>query len=111
MDTSFIIKWTSQVKKGVLDFVIMLLLEKKDLYGYELIADLKDRTDFDVAEGTIYPLLNRLKEEGFIESYWKEMDKGLPRKYYRCTPKGKEAIIKMCSRWKELNQNIKKLMP
>jgi PadR family transcriptional regulator, regulatory protein PadR len=110
MRNVFIQKWDSQVRKGILELIILLVLSGKERYGYELIQDLKASTDFDVAEGTIYPLLNRLKNEELIESYWKEMETGIPRKYYTITEKGKDTLEEMKLYWQNLSFNIQRLI-
>ena len=109
MNAQFVDKWKSQVKKGVLEFIILVLLNTKELYGYELLDKLKLTMGYEVAEGTIYPLLNRLKDENLITSYWLEMESGVPRKYYKMTPEGKEILKQMQGYWQELNNNILKL--
>ena len=106
----FVNKWTTQVKKGTLDFVILLCLRKQRYYGYELIIDIKQLLSFDIAEGTIYPLLNRLKTEGLVESEWVEMGSGIPRKYYKITEKGKAVLSEMCRYWEDFNYSFKKLL-
>ena len=106
----FLINWESQVKKGVLAFLIMLFLENKKYYGYELIYDIKKTINIDIAEGTIYPLLNRLKADGLIDSEWVEMDAGIPRKYYELTNEGKSVLQKMKDSWYDLNSSIKRLI-
>ncbi len=109
MNVQFVEKWKSQVKKGVLEFIILVLLSSKELYGYELLDKLKETMGYEVAEGTIYPLLNRLKEENLITSYWVEMETGVPRKYYKMTAEGREILQQMQGYWQELNNNILKL--
>lgn len=106
----FVSKWESQVKKGTLEFVIMLCLKKQKYYGYELINDIKQLLSFDVAEGTIYPLLNRLKKEDLIASEWVEMETGIPRKYYKITEKGIAAMEKMEAYWINLTLSIQKML-
>ncbi|MEA3503661.1 MAG: PadR family transcriptional regulator, partial [Bacteroidota bacterium] len=69
-DLYFVVKWKSQMKKGLLEYIIMVLLQKQDYYGYELISDVKQYVSIEVADGTIYPLLNRLKKEGVVKSEW-----------------------------------------
>ncbi len=103
-------KWKSQVRKGVLEFVILLVLQRNEYYGYELIKQIKTLTSIDVSEGTIYPLLNRLKNTGLIESKWVEYETGVPRKYYSITEAGLEAVKSMKVSWMELNFSIQKLM-
>ena len=106
----FLINWESQVKKGVLAFMIMLFLENKKYYGYELINDIKQTINIDIAEGTIYPLLNRLKADNLINSEWVEMETGIPRKYYELTNEGTNLLQKMKDSWFDLNFAIKKLV-
>jgi len=103
-------KWDSQLRKGLLDFIILLYLQKKDFYGYELIRELKRLTDIELSEGTIYPLLNRLKKEDLISSKWVEMETGVPRKYYRITEKGRNALKDMQISWEQIVIAIQKLV-
>jgi PadR family transcriptional regulator PadR len=106
MDNQFVDKWKSQVKKGVLEYIILLLLNGNELYGYELLDRLRKTTGYEVAEGTIYPLLNRLKEENLITASWVEMESGVPRKYYKMTAPGRKMLKQMQAYWAELNKNI-----
>ena len=107
-NTNFINKWESQVKKGILEFIILLYLKSKPYYGYELISDIKNLTSFEVAEGTIYPLLNRLKSEEFITSEWKEQEVGILRKYYNISENGKQMLNLMKDKWLNLSFAIQK---
>ncbi|MFY9800762.1 MAG: PadR family transcriptional regulator, partial [Methanoregula sp.] len=75
-----------QFKKGVLEICVLFVLAKKDCYGYELVDEISKK--IDIAEGTIYPLLHRLKDEGLVTTYLQESGEGPPRKYYRLTDKG-----------------------
>src|SRR5690606_14351565 len=74
-------------KKGVLELCVLVLLNKKDCYGYELVQSISDQ--IDISEGTVYPLLRRLNKEGYFTTYLKESTEGPPRKYYRLTDEGK----------------------
>ncbi len=105
----FISKWKSQIKKGLLEYIIMLVLKTKSCYGYELINDIHHFASLEIAEGTIYPLLNRLKKEGLVTSEWIEKEVGIPRKYYKITPKGEEHLSIMSSYLEALNMAIAKL--
>ena len=108
--TEKIAKWESQVRKGVLDYIILICLEKQEYYGYELIKSIKEKTGLNVSEGTIYPLLNRLKKENFIISNWIEMETGIPRKYYRITSSGRTVLMGMKDAWKKFTFSINQLM-
>ncbi|NLM97637.1 MAG: PadR family transcriptional regulator [Halanaerobiaceae bacterium] len=93
-----------QFKKGVLELCVLVIVSIKDCYGYELVE--KISRHIDIAEGTIYPLLRRLKKEGYLESYLKESKEGPPRKYYRITAPGikeKEALI---SEWQAFTGGV-----
>jgi len=105
----FISRWQSQLKKGLFEYIILLLLQKKERYGYELISEIKSQFDMDIADGTIYPLLSRLKKENLVESRWVEMEEGIPRKYYQLTETGKEHLEEMFRYLAELMRSISEL--
>lgn len=105
MNEEFIEKWQSQVKKGTLSFIVLSVLKNYELYGYELIEKIKSLTRIEIAEGTLYPLLNRLKKEQLLESKWIEQESGIPRKYYALTEVGLQTLEEMKKQWNEL-QNI-----
>ncbi len=109
MKNEFIEKWKSQVKKGTLSFIVLNAISKKELYGYELMEVIKSTTAIEIAEGTLYPLMNRLKKEGLASSKWVEQESGIPRKYYELTKEGKLTLADMKSYWNDLEIAIKKL--
>lgn len=109
MKNEFINKWTSQVKKGTLSFIVLNAISKKELYGYELIEIIKEYTAIEIAEGTLYPLMNRLKTEGLATSKWVEQESGIPRKYYVLTDEGINTLRDMRTYWNELELSIKKM--
>lgn len=111
MNNEFFQKWISQVKKGVLSFIVLNVLKKKEYYGYELIEEIKQDTNIDIAEGTLYPLLNRLKKQALVEAKWVEQESGMPRKYYTLTPEGEATLLEMQNYWSTLNLSIEKLYP
>lgn len=92
----------TQLKKGVLEILALKILMIKDMYGYEIIQTLDKNTDsiFKVKEGTLYPVLYRLEDEKFIESYWEKGEKRkVPRKYYKITDAGIEKLNDMIGQW------------
>jgi PadR family transcriptional regulator, regulatory protein PadR len=97
------------MKKGLLEYIIMLILKSKPYYGYELIADINRLAGMDIAEGTIYPLLNRLKKENLLKSEWIEMDVGIPRKYYQLTDEGISQLETMQEYIESINLSITNL--
>lgn len=109
MENEFIIKWKSQVKKGTLSFIVLNAISKKEMYGYELIEIIKETTAIEIAEGTLYPLMNRLKKEGLTSSKWIPQESGIPRKYYVLTNKGIETLKQMRQYWNQLDLSIKKI--
>jgi PadR family transcriptional regulator PadR len=94
-----------QLKKGVLDIIVLKLLSEKDMYGYELMQVLDQKSDgyYRLKEGSLYPVLYRLEDNRLIKSYWKskEARKAIPRKYYSITEKGKEMIDVLIEKWNQ----------
>ena len=81
--------WEAQIRKGWLDVAILATLWKGRLYGLEILRELESRSDLVLTEGTVYPLLTRLRKEGLIEGEWEESDSGHPRRYYKLTAAGR----------------------
>jgi PadR family transcriptional regulator, regulatory protein PadR len=98
----------TQFKKGVLDLCVLSILEKKDYYGYELVQ--KISKDIDITEGTLYPILRRLKNDESLQTYIKESTEGPTRKYYSLTKQGKQKAEKLKSEWREFEKKIKNLL-
>lgn len=109
MNNEFVVKWKSQVKKGTLAFIVLNVLNGHEYYGYELIEEVKKHTSIEIAEGTLYPLLNRLKKETLVSSKWVEQESGIPRKYYVLTQTGISTLSSMKSYWFDLEKSIKKI--
>lgn len=108
-DKEFNIRWKSQIKKGLIEYIIMLLLEKKTYYGYELIEMIKNMSSIEIAEGTLYPLLNRLKKDGMLTSRWQELESGIPRKYYTITERGTNQIKLMNEYFDLIGSSLKRI--
>lgn len=107
MNEEFKNKWISQLKKGTLSFIVLNILSKGTAYyGYDLINEIKKRTDIAVAEGTLYPLLVRLKNENLVAYSWIEQDSGIPRKYYIITDEGKTTFDAMKVYWNTINTTL-----
>lgn len=106
-------KYESQMKKGVLDMLVLKLLEKQEKYGYQIISELKEKSNerFLLKEGTLYPILYRLEDDKYVESKWSEPEgKKVPRKYYRITEEGKRALQEITELWFEINSSAKNIM-
>src|SRR5437762_11485808 len=87
-------EWTAELKKGSIQLCLLALLAKEEKYGFQILHELKDRSNgfFDLKEGTLYPALRRLEERGFVSRRWQEPTRGMPRKYYRPTDRGPDAL-------------------
>ena len=103
-------KWESQLRKGSLALAVMATLRKGDSYGLEILRLLKADASFTVAEGTIYPILARLKAAGFVDSEWVEADAGHPRKYFRLTVNGRRYLKLVSRAWYEFAQGMDRLL-
>lgn len=91
----------SQMRKGMLEFCVLLLLQRGDAYASEIIGQMKE-AHLIVVEGTLYPLLTRLKNDGFLAYRWEESPSGPPRKYYSITPLGSELLSQLKNSWAEM---------
>ncbi|MFP4060570.1 MAG: PadR family transcriptional regulator [Bacteroidota bacterium] len=91
----------AQMRKGVLEYCILSVLAKKDLYATDIINKLKE-SKMIVVEGTLYPLLTRQKNAGLLSYRWEESTQGPPRKYYTLTDKGREFLIELDNSWQDL---------
>lgn len=95
--------WRSQIKRGTLEFCILLMISQKPRYGYEIINVLEGWTILAARESTVYPLLRRLMKDELLTSFWKETTEGLPpRKYYSITEAGREYLAAMSEEWDNL---------
>ena len=95
----------SQMRKGMLEFCVLLLLRHKAAYASEMIASLKDAR-LIVVEGTLYPLLTRLKNDGLLSYEWQESTAGPPRKYYSLTPLGEQFLNQLSQSWREISETV-----
>ncbi len=95
----------SQMRKGILEYCILGILNKKDSYASSIISELKE-AKMIVVEGTLYPLLIRQKNQGLLTYRWEESTQGPPRKYYSITDKGRAQLAEMDSVWNEMVESI-----
>lgn len=98
-----------QMRKGLLEFFILLAISRDESYASDIIQTLKE-ADLIVVEGTLYPLLSRLKSEGLLSYNWKESDAGPPRKYYTLTDTGTKTLERMKETWSKLETSIDTLI-
>ena len=97
-----------QFKKGVLELIVLLAVRKNDMYGYELVAEVSKVVS--VNEGTIYPLLKRLTNEKYFETYLRESTEGPPRKYYHLTASGVLYMEELRSGWIKLKDGVNSIL-
>lgn len=98
----------AQMRKGILEYCILSILSREDSYAPKIISELKD-SQMIVVEGTLYPILTRLKNQGLLTYRWEESPQGPPRKYYALTPEGREALRQLDESWDELIGQISKI--
>ena len=98
----------TQYKKGVLELCVMALLKKNDCYGYEISECLSDH--IDIADGTVYPILRKLKSDGLLTTYLQEESGGPPRKYYSLTKTGRETYERDRAEYLEFAHSIERLL-
>lgn len=97
-----------QFKKGVLELCVLVLLDKQDRYGYELVKKISDQ--IEVSEGSVYPLLRRLTKEDYFTTYLQESSEGPSRKYYKLTDKGREYLHKLINQWQEFSVGVNQII-
>ena len=93
------------IRKGLLEFVVLKIVGAQSVYVPDILRRLAE-TEFATQEGTLYPLLSRLRREGLVQYEWQESDVGPPRKYYRLTPDGQTQLTTLDQYWQQLNQTL-----
>ncbi|PUB13403.1 PadR family transcriptional regulator [Paenisporosarcina sp. OV554] len=97
-----------QFKKGVLNLCVLVLLDKQDRYGYELVQKISDQ--ISISEGSVYPLLRRLTKEGYFTTYLQESTEGPPRKYYKLTTLGRTYLHAQLDEWNSFTNGVNTLI-
>lgn len=100
----------TQMKKGILPLVVLLIISKQDSYGYQISSEIEKTLGFEVADGTIYPILMRLCKDELIEPYWVQKDSGMPRKYYKITEIGRKYIVNLTDYYLNITNRIEQLI-
>src|SRR6202789_2602327 len=103
-------KWEVQLRKGCLELAVLAALWDEKLYGLEILRRLESDSDLVVSEGTVYPLLSRMKALGLVRSDWVESDAGHPRKYYALTPAGRQRAREMAGMWSRFSHSMTRLL-
>lgn len=97
-----------QLKKGILELCVLVLLDKKDCYGYELVEEISK--NIEISDGTIYPLLRRLSKDGYFTTYLQESSEGPPRKYYKLTELGRETKNELLAEWLDFTKGVNNII-
>ena len=103
-------KWEVQLRKGCLELAVLGALWPARKYGLEILRDLERDSELVVSEGTVYPLLSRLKSEGLVDSEWVEAEAGHPRKYYRLTSTGRRRAVQMARLWTRFSASVGEML-
>jgi PadR family transcriptional regulator PadR len=98
----------TQLKKGILELCVLAVLDKKDCYGYELVNEISK--NIEISEGTIYPILRRLNQEGYFTTYLQESQEGPPRKYYKLTELGISIKEDLLKEWTQLVEGVNNII-
>jgi PadR family transcriptional regulator, regulatory protein PadR len=109
MPTVDVSNWQSQLRKGLLDMVILNLLQHRRCHGYEMVQALKKIDGLQIREGNIYPILARLEMDALLTSSKQVSVEGPPRKYYEVTKLGRSIVTEMNRHWDQMNESIQKI--
>jgi PadR family transcriptional regulator PadR len=101
-----------ELRRGTLELIVLHLLEPGEAYGYDIVSKLATETDgvLTVTDGTLYPVLYRLERAGFVQVRWDTPDRGVPRKYYRLTPAGRQELAQLEHEWTTFADAMAKLL-
>ena len=101
----------SQLRRGVLEYCVLSLLGDTSLYAFDLVRRLSEADGMVISEGTIYPLLSRLRREGWVSTTWAESVEGPPRRYYALTPAGERALLAFTADWRRFRDAVDAILP
>jgi PadR family transcriptional regulator PadR len=101
-----------ELKRGTLEMILLKLLAERPMYGYELVSTLEQRggAQFQIKEGTLYPVLYRLEDAGFIQPNWETPERGVPRKYYQITSTGTQQLEALLAEWDDFTAAMRRLL-
>jgi len=99
-------KLLAQMRRGAIEYCVLALLQSEDHYGFEITRQLSEADGLVTSEGTVYPLLTRLRNDGLVDTYWQESNEGPPRRYYRITTNGKRALKLFIDQWARFRDSV-----
>jgi PadR family transcriptional regulator PadR len=100
----------AQMRRGTLEYCVLALLREGERYGFDLVRALGEVDGMLTTEGTIYPLLTRLRRDGLVSSSWRESPTGPPRRYYRLTPRGERALGGFLDEWQRFRDAVDRIL-
>ncbi len=100
----------AQLRRGVLEYCVLALLAEEERYGLDLVRSLGEVEGMVTSEGTIYPLLSRLRRDGLVETTWRESSQGPPRRYYSATERGRAALDAFTQEWSRFRDAVDQLV-
>ena len=100
----------SQLRRGVLEYCVLALLQGTERYSYDIVHALGQVDGLVTTEGTLYPLLSRLRKDQLVSSVWRESDAGPPRRYYRLTPSGEARLMTFLGEWSRFRDSVDTLL-
>ena len=103
-------KLMSQMRRGAIEYCVLALLRKEERYGFDLVRSLAETQGLVTSEGTIYPLLSRLRSDGFVETTWHESLQGPPRRYYQITQAGEGALDLFAEQWRRFRDSVDQIL-
>jgi len=103
-------KLLTQMRRGAIEYCVLALLRERDRYGFELTRILAASDGLVTSEGTIYPLLARLRQDGLVKTTWKESQQGPPRRYYHLTRDGQAALDAFIVQWRSFRDTVNELL-
>jgi PadR family transcriptional regulator PadR len=100
----------AQLRRGALEYCVLALLDRGERYGFDLVRELAEVDGMVTTEGTIYPMLGRLRRDGAVETTWRESPAGPPRRYYRLTPSGRQALKEFRHEWIRFRDGVDRVV-
>ncbi len=100
----------AQMRRGAIEYCVLALLRERERYGFELVRELSAADGLVTSEGTVYPLLTRLRGEGLVETSWQESNQGPPRRYYSITEQGNQALESFVDQWTRFRSAVDRML-
>ena len=100
----------TQLRRGAVEYCVLALLRDGERYGFELVRELSEADGLVISEGTIYPLLTRLRKDHHVTTFWRESESGPPRRYYRLTETGETALAAFTREWERFRDSVDRIL-